>query len=80
MSVTHVTPEKASFRARQSARMNLEVSPRSLFAISSFGMNVSMMLVVLRFATRSFSALAMFKVTDFPVIVQVARIVPVGTH
>ena len=48
-----------------------------LLTISSFGLNVSIVLVVDLFKTRSSSALVMLNVIDLPLIAQVPPIVPV---
>ena len=57
--------------------MKVEVPSVLLLTISSFGLNVSIVLVVDLFKTRSSSALVMLKVIDLPLIAQVPPIVPV---
>src|ERR1700678_1251805 len=64
-------------RPRLQIRTNVEVSPLSPFTTSSVELNISILLVVALFKTRSFSALSMFNVIDFPLIAHVPRIVPV---
>ena len=59
--------------------MKVEVPSVLLLTISSFGLNVSIVLVVDLFKTRSSSALVMLNVIDLPLIAQVPPIVPVTT-
>jgi hypothetical protein len=67
------------FYARLYYLMKVEVPSVSLLTISSFGLNVSIVLVVDLFKTRSSSALVMLNVIDLPLIAQVPPIVPVTT-
>jgi hypothetical protein len=57
--------------------MKVEAPSVLLLTISSFGLKVSIVLVVDLFKTRSSSALVMLNVIDFPLIAQVPPIVPV---
>jgi hypothetical protein len=57
--------------------MKVEVPSVLLLTISSFGLNVSIVLVVDLFKRRSSSALVMLNVIDLPLIAQVPPIVPV---
>ena len=65
------------FCARFYYLIKVEVPSVLLLTISSFGLNVSIVLVVDLFKTRSSSALVMLNVIDLPLIAQVPPIVPV---
>jgi hypothetical protein len=57
--------------------MNVEVSLRALLTTSSFGLKLSIVLMVLVFKRRASSALLTFNVMTFPLMVQVPRTAPV---
>ena len=68
----------STWRRSRYTRMNVEVPPRSLLTISSFGLKLSIVLIVFVFKRRASSALLMFNVITFPLMVQVPRTVPVA--